>query len=171
MGGGVDAFNCPSADEPFHWKKRYGSGLPKEHGYEQDEYRLYWNSGFCYGYNDWGVHEFTDPHLGLGGHVGHPIHGEVRMTRVKVPGDMIAICDSKADYVWDTAVDPNDFEDNEWPSKRHFGHSEVVFCDGHVERITQAKLIEASQSARRRWNNDHQAHPEYWIGQEPEPDG
>ena len=166
-GGGMGAFNCPSADEAYLWRKQYGSGQPAEHGYEADEVRLTWQSGFTYGYNDWGVREFTDPHLGLGGHCGHSVHGEVRLSRVVLPSDMIALADSKADRVWDTAIDPNDFEDNEWPSKRHFGHSQVAFCDGHVEFISQAKLIEPSHWARRRWNNDHKSHKEFWIDQDP----
>jgi len=169
MGRGVGAFNCPSADEAYYWKKQYGSGQPAEYGYEADEVRLTSQSGFTYGYNDWGVHEFTNPHLGLGGHCGHPVHGEVKVGRVKVPSDMIALADSKADRVWDTAIDPNDFEDAEWPSKRHFGHSQVGFCDGHVEFLLQAELIEASRGARRRWNNDHKPHEEHWIGQDPDP--
>jgi prepilin-type processing-associated H-X9-DG protein len=48
------------------------------------------------------------------------------------------------------------------PSNRHSGGANMVFCDGHVEYAKQERWIEASDGARRRWNNDHKPHPETW---------
>jgi prepilin-type N-terminal cleavage/methylation domain-containing protein len=38
----------------------------------------------------------------------------------------------------------------------------VLFTDGHVQQITRKKLYEATDEARRRFNNDHEGHPETW---------
>ncbi|MCG3128034.1 MAG: hypothetical protein CHACPFDD_02907 [Phycisphaerae bacterium] len=167
----VNIFGCPSVDKAFHWQPQYGSmgaSLARQaakYGYYPGEIPLRSNSGFSYGYNDWGVREFVDPHLGLGGHVddgGCQHCGEVADKRVAVPADMIAIADSQSDYNWDTAIDPADFNDWEWPSKRHLGGAEFLFADGHVERFLQKLIIEPTEWTRRRWNNDHQPHREYW---------
>lgn len=44
----------------------------------------------------------------------------------------------------------------------HTGRANVVFCDGHVEQAKGEKWVEPTEQARRRWNNDHQPHPETW---------
>ena len=44
----------------------------------------------------------------------------------------------------------------------HSRGANVAFCDGHVEYAKQRKWIEESDTARRRWNNDHEPHPETW---------
>ncbi|MBU0640050.1 MAG: type II secretion system GspH family protein [Planctomycetes bacterium] len=165
-GGQRDVFWCPAAELEFRWTFVEGGGpRSRRYGYDPGEAPVRNTSGFSYGYNDWGVREFTDPHLGLGGHVDDPNCdwcGELREEKVKVPSDMIAIADSKADYNWDTAIDPADSIDYEWPSKRHFGGTEVLFCDGHADWIEQRTLIEPIEWSRRRWNNDHLPHEEYW---------
>jgi prepilin-type processing-associated H-X9-DG protein len=38
----------------------------------------------------------------------------------------------------------------------------VAFCDGHVEYDKTAIWIKPIESARMRWNNDDQPHPETW---------
>ncbi len=43
---------------------------------------------------------------------------------------------------------------------RHGGMYNVGFCDGHVEGIDRTKLFEKSDTALRRWNNDHEPHAE-----------
>jgi prepilin-type processing-associated H-X9-DG protein len=100
--------------------------------------------------------------LGLGGHIGHPDFGEVKDIRVRFPSEMVAIADSKSDLNWDTALDPSDAADAEYPSKRHFDGANVVFADGHARLEFQRNLTEASDQARRRWNNDGLPHREYW---------
>jgi len=46
---------------------------------------------------------------------------------------------------------------------RHGGAFNVGFCDGHAETIKSAKLIEKSDQALRRWNNDNAPHRELVI--------
>jgi prepilin-type processing-associated H-X9-DG protein len=47
--------------------------------------------------------------------------------------------------------------------KRHNASANYHFCDCHVENIKLDKPYEKSDTARRRWNNDHQPHPETWA--------
>jgi prepilin-type N-terminal cleavage/methylation domain-containing protein/prepilin-type processing-associated H-X9-DG protein len=47
--------------------------------------------------------------------------------------------------------------------KRHNGHYNVVFCDGHVEGIPRDKLFEPVDTALERWNNDHEPHADLMI--------
>lgn len=171
MGHEMRVFHCPEVEEEFRWRVAYGEIDPAQrakleaYGYLPGEQPLTWTSGFCYGYNDWGVREFTRPHLGLGGHVdqaGQREWGELRANRVFLPADMIAIADSKADFSWDTAIDPSDGDDFEWPSRRHFEGAEVLFCDGHATWFSQKALVEREETARRRWNNDHEPHRDEW---------
>jgi prepilin-type N-terminal cleavage/methylation domain-containing protein/prepilin-type processing-associated H-X9-DG protein len=44
---------------------------------------------------------------------------------------------------------------NQW---RQNNSQNIVFCDGHVEGIKEDKLHEQTDTALRRWNNDHQPH-------------
>jgi len=46
----------------------------------------------------------------------------------------------------------------------HPGGYNLVFCDGHIEIMKYARMIEASDDARARWNYDHQPHRETWNG-------
>ncbi len=47
--------------------------------------------------------------------------------------------------------------------QRHRGRFEVVFCDGHAERIRHRDLFLESDSALRRWNNDHEPHEDLLV--------
>jgi hypothetical protein len=46
--------------------------------------------------------------------------------------------------------------------ERHDGHHNVEFCDGHIEYLKVEQLCAPTEAARKRWNNDHQPHPELW---------
>lgn len=165
LGGITEPFWCPTNIKEAQWEKQWGftSRAFERFGYEEGETpRSAWRGVFSYGYNDWGVREFTDPHLGLGGWAEHPVHGEVREARIVNPAEMIAIADSKTDGNWDSAIDPADYTDGEWPSPRHGGGANTLFADGHVVRVDQPGLVEATPEARRRWNNDFEPHPEFW---------
>ena len=165
LGDITEPFWCPVNTKDAQWDIRWGYSQDRfePYGYLPGEYpRSAQRDLFSYGYNDWGVREFTNPHLGLGGWVDHPVHGEVREARVVQPADMIAIADSKTDGNWDSAIDPADTLDGEWPSPRHAEGANTLFGDGHVVREVQRDLVEASVQARRRWNNDFEAHDEYW---------
>lgn len=166
-----DLFWCPSNEAFTRWVPQFGNVNEnvgrrlRAYGYQQNELPLTNTSWFSYGYNDWGVREFTTPHVGLGGHLdqaGQEAWAEVKDNTVRVPAEMIAIADSRSDRWWDTAIDPADATDEEWPSRRHNGGSEVLFCDGHVIWQSQDRLVEATEWSRRRWNNDNQPHKEWW---------
>lgn len=168
----IEIYWCPAAEDEYHWKVEHDqpskSAKRQLYGYEPNENAITEYTGFSYGINDWGVEEFTDPQLGLGGHVDDPCNPEsheLPEARVKMPADMIALADSTGDLTWDTAIDPSDDPTSpelEIPSKRHRGSSEVLFCDGHVEPIKQELLIAPEEGARRRWNNDHMPHEDLW---------
>jgi prepilin-type processing-associated H-X9-DG protein len=169
-------FWCPAADDATYWKVVLGiPRLPlnvRGYGYQPTEKPLQtgWQSElFCYGYNSWGVNEVQNPdtglNLGLGAHVDDweiPWAWKVRRRDIVCPAEMIAIADSQADGNWDTAIDPDHRDPTEWPSERHFGGAMLLFCDGHVNWEEQSKLVEPEDWARRRWNNDHEAHRELW---------
>jgi prepilin-type processing-associated H-X9-DG protein len=52
-----------------------------------------------------------------------------------------------------------------WPGRSHNGRANMLFADGHVESARQTNWVAATETARRRWNNDHEPHPETWEGQ------
>ncbi|MGD8452784.1 MAG: prepilin-type N-terminal cleavage/methylation domain-containing protein [Phycisphaerae bacterium] len=169
-------FWCPAADNKSHWKVVMGAELVPRYvlgyGYQLGEKPL--RSGdngdlFCYGYNSWGVAEVINPVtgvcLGLGANVDDPNWPEawsVRVEHIVQPSDMIALADSQADGVWDSAIDPENWQDHEWPSARHYGGAEVMFCDGHATYMKQKALVEPVEWMRRRWNNDYLPHKDVW---------
>ncbi len=144
--GESDVFRCPTNKAAIDWKGERMNG---------DEF-------FSYGYNGWGVRDFTNPHLGLGGHTGHPLYGELHESRLKRPDDMIAIGDSFSDGFWDAWLTPQSNFPASWPSKRHYEGSQILFCDLSIEHATQKELVVRTDSAMMRWNNDHKPHPEHW---------
>ncbi len=177
-------FNCPSAAREFHWRVEFdlsaNSNSPMPFGYEPGEKALTNTSGFSYGYNDWGVKAFTNPQLGLGGWVGHKSFGEIPESRIAFPSQMVAIADSRSNFWWDTALDPTDGPNDEWPSDRHAkftprgpsdenatqrgpsGGSNVLWADGHANFRTRASLVEPTSAMRAKWNNDFRPHADLW---------
>jgi prepilin-type processing-associated H-X9-DG protein len=111
--------------------------------------------------------EFMALRLGLG--IGSPLR-EVGEESIRCPSDMIAFGDG---YTGAIDFSPFDFDPTQWkdafrvpvsllPSPRHLGGANILFCDGHVESQKQARWIEATDTARARWNNDHEPHRETW---------
>jgi prepilin-type processing-associated H-X9-DG protein len=96
----------------------------------------------------------------------------VSVSEVRVPSEMILLGDSGTDTLWDMAINPSELPSekntaettvNSWlPSKRHKGGANMLFSDGHIEYATQERWTEKTDPARRRWNNDHEPHPESW---------
>jgi len=85
----------------------------------------------------------------------------VRESALRAPAEMIAIGDAHDElfgnitpYVRDR-IPPG-------LSEIHGGGANIVFCDGHVEHRKRVRWTEASEAVRRRWNNDHEPHPETW---------
>jgi len=91
----------------------------------------------------------------------------VREGAVRSPADMIAYGDA---FTGAWSLSPNGTNRWSWtfpglasvPSSRHRGQGNLLFCDGHVESGKPAQWIEATDRARRRWNRDHEPHPETW---------
>lgn len=49
-----------------------------------------------------------------------------------------------------------------WPGRSHGGRGSLVFVDGHVETARSEAWVVATDTARRRWNADHEPHPGTW---------
>lgn len=82
--------------------------------------------------------------------------------RVQVPSDMIAIGDSSMPGF--PIIHP-DFRVPVVMAKPYAPHGQTfnnVLCDGHVEGSKRQKLFQPTAESRRRWNNDHEPHPEAW---------
>jgi prepilin-type processing-associated H-X9-DG protein len=80
--------------------------------------------------------------------------------RVVAPSDMIAIADSMPQpgylqyYSFLLSI-------SSIPSKeRHNGGANILFTDGHAASERNSRLTEDTEANRRRWNLDHQPHPE-----------
>jgi prepilin-type processing-associated H-X9-DG protein len=101
--------------------------------------------------------------LGLGSIVplGQP-NLALRENQVAVPADMIALGDST---IPGFAIVHPEFRVPIFMSKPYAPHGSGfnnIFCDGHVENSLREKLFQRTDSSRRRWNRDHEAHPENW---------
>jgi len=88
---------------------------------------------------------------------------EINPAAVIVPANMIAFGD---DRQWlDDEISPFPVSDGRWYpplGDRHRQGANGVFCDAHVEYQKAKVWFAASDEARRRWNLDHQPHPESW---------
>ncbi|MBX3747702.1 MAG: prepilin-type N-terminal cleavage/methylation domain-containing protein [Verrucomicrobiae bacterium] len=117
---------------------------------------------YGYGYNGLGTvwrPPVVTP-LGLGPAV--TVDGRLQSvadSAVKAPSGMLAIADAVGnlfDYV-------NPYPDNKAAlGQPHNAGANAVFVDGHVEYRKFRRWTEASDAARRIWNNDHEPHPETW---------
>jgi prepilin-type N-terminal cleavage/methylation domain-containing protein/prepilin-type processing-associated H-X9-DG protein len=131
-----------------------------------------------YAYNASGTARFQDPvNLGLGGYKeGHMVRPTPE-SRVRAPSNMIAIGDVSPG---DTMELPPGFPLRRvfggsgrfdvcstnrmlWPGSPHGGAANLLFVDGHVESGRQTNWVAATDTARRRWNNDGEPHPETWA--------
>jgi prepilin-type processing-associated H-X9-DG protein len=59
--------------------------------------------------------------------------------------------------------DMGDWFESWGPSIRHLNGANILFCDGHVEYGRVRKWVEHRDDVMRRWNRDHQPHPESWM--------
>jgi prepilin-type N-terminal cleavage/methylation domain-containing protein/prepilin-type processing-associated H-X9-DG protein len=145
-----DVFSCPSNKLAPKWTNSLSGPNPS------------------YGYNMAGTGRYlvTSPSLGLDGSSARSTSTYLAENQLKFPADMIAM----ADYQPTTGGGgDNDADDQgpvnllaELPPPRHNFGDNVVFCDGHVEFAKQAVWLQKTVTARQRWNNDHQPHPETW---------
>jgi len=122
-------------------------------------------AGISYGYNGFGVGSANatrwTANLGLGHQVNRGQTLPVVMeNNVATPADMIAIADSMPQPGYPD-IYPFLLSLNSVPSpERHNGGSNVAFADGHAVTMRNEKLVENSDSNRRRWNVDHEPHLE-----------
>lgn len=141
-GNGMNLFRCPERSEEFEWRAENPSGPyfatanEEQYGYKPGETLLMWDGGkFSYGINDWGSYDKNvpakpAPGMGLGGDMRGPAD-YVKPSRVRVPADVIAISESKADGKFDFNIDP--YDPVEFPEAVHKnGTANVLYCDGHV---------------------------------------
>jgi prepilin-type N-terminal cleavage/methylation domain-containing protein/prepilin-type processing-associated H-X9-DG protein len=139
-----------------------------------------------YGYNERGVRigftDYFDPETGkhtlfppgnFG--LGPRVHANTRPTtpeaQVKVPGDMLAIGESRFFSVSANhdlggipgmlcgALHRKLFR---FEPARHGKTYNQVFCDGHVTGMDPWVLFNPTNTARM-WNYDHEPHPELWV--------
>jgi prepilin-type N-terminal cleavage/methylation domain-containing protein/prepilin-type processing-associated H-X9-DG protein len=129
-----------------------------------------------YGYNEGGTADHGS--LGLGGRASAgpfaSILAAVPEFQVIVPCDMVAVGDYPALRIAQDGdvfpslkgnkdvVDQSNEDDGDHLAGRHNRGANVVFCDAHVEYAKLVKWNEAADHARRRWNRDHNPHPEAW---------
>jgi prepilin-type processing-associated H-X9-DG protein/prepilin-type N-terminal cleavage/methylation domain-containing protein len=121
------------------------------------------------GWKQWPSYALNGFGSGLGAGLGIAEGGcAVREADIVCPSDMIFWADSPDTTVipWPMiptcgSDDGNGFES--WgPSRRHQGGANVLFVDGHVEYGKYRDWVGHSDEVMRRWNRDHQPHPETW---------
>jgi prepilin-type N-terminal cleavage/methylation domain-containing protein/prepilin-type processing-associated H-X9-DG protein len=178
MGKNRKAFFCPSALPQSAWDTNQNSTLKTVLGEDGkiDPYGIATGandnqgSRFSLGYNDWGLS--MPLQLGLGGDVDRPGYQPVRDTQVRSPVNMIAVGDCRSDapagtIKFNANLDPqvsnmeNPQQHTQCPCNRHNYHTDLLFCDGHVESPLRNEVIDPNNSYwRARWNNDNNPHPE-----------
>lgn len=185
MGNNRKVFGCPSAPMESWWDTNVNHSFG---GANENNVYDFWtvkqSSRFSFGYNDWGLNNDNSknnapPDLGLGGDIDS---GKVvRDTTVISPSQMILVADSRAilNGKFEADVDPTDIpgggqsiNGGQEPSNRHNYMTDIVFCDGHAEKVQRNDkapgnpspmfLIDPTQNNpwRSKWNNDNQPHNE-----------
>lgn len=171
MGDNRQAFRCPAALAEASWDTNINKTLGAT-GFDgkRDPYGISEKTRFSYGINDWGLNLQARPQLGLGGDIdGGFSQGPVKESMVVSPTSMIGFGDVRAlknpaGISYNANMDPtaNSPDHTEWPSSRHSGRADLLFCDGHVESPKRGDVIDPKLDNpwRNRWNNDNQPHNE-----------
>jgi prepilin-type processing-associated H-X9-DG protein len=84
----------------------------------------------------------------------------IKESEVVAPADMVAFVHVVTRKDW--GGPPYDGLEPYYPHQDAVGAS---FCDGHVERIARRDFQRAQGASNdfwRRWNRDHEPHPEVW---------
>jgi prepilin-type N-terminal cleavage/methylation domain-containing protein len=177
MGNNRKAFWCPAALPESAWDTNVNftlGGAGPDGVF--DRFGISDRTRFSYGINDWGLGQaalanLSLPQLGLGGDInGGFYHGPVKESDVVAPAQMIMVGDVPAlknpsDISFNGNMDPTDLTPghSQWPSNRHDYHTDLVFCDGHVETPIRNNVINSQPTNpwRNRWNNDNKPHTEF----------
>ena len=172
LNGERGSFLCPARDpDRFTWTDELVAGNVAadrgmtKYGYDLGERMLnLTRTPFSYGYNG-GVTDGRRPPLSLSGDVTPDASWadrELRVTRVRVPSEMIAIADGQGDGEGDPWILMGR-EGGARVGTVHRGGANVLFCDGHVEwyRFEDITLPpNPTEDENRRvlplWRNDHQ---------------
>ena len=126
-----------------------------------------------YAMNASGTAPFTDPlNLGIGGYSAGASWKvtPTRESQVRNPADLVAVGDigpepSMGEMFYTAGhFDLGSTNTWLWPGTSHGGSANLLFCDSHVESGRQTSWVAATNTARRRWNNDGEPHPETWEG-------
>jgi len=144
-------FLCPS-----HRPRHNGTNVPVRT--PEGEPRV-----FGYGYNNGcGLNM-----MGLGGYDDGRLFGPlppVPESSVVAPADLIAFADGREEMElmsWDYCLDGG--LKMFWPGPRHEGGPNILWCDGHVDFNRLTNVVRRTETARRRWNRDHEPHREDWL--------
>ncbi len=91
------------------------------------------------------------------------IYAPITPARIRSPANMIAMGDSM--YAPVNTVQTFSYllavgDGSRLSPDRHNGGANIAFADGHAESILNSRLVADTDTARRRWNNDNQPHPE-----------
>jgi len=121
---------------------------------------LRWTGMFnpSYSYNAWGTDGTDLLLLGL----DREDMRTMPECRIWAPADMIAIGDTPTNSWTGIIIGATNCYDQILDNRHNLG-ANVVFCDAHVEYGKQTNWMRATNTARMRWNNDHQPHPETWF--------
>jgi prepilin-type processing-associated H-X9-DG protein len=97
----------------------------------------------------------------MGGDVdGQFARRPLKDTAVVAPSMMIAFGCARAQksaYSWEASLDPT--QEDQWPSSRHAGRTDLLFADGHHEHPLRKDVINPKNLVwRARWNNDNDPH-------------
>ena len=147
-----DLFLCPAAAQPNQWTNSLAQ--PSR------------NPG--YGYNMAGTGRYPgNTMLGLDGASDRSgsLGRGLAESKVKVPADMLAAADCKPM----SGGEDNDIDDYfrvnllAELTPRHNQGENGVFCDDHVEFARHTVWVSKTDTARQRWNNDHEPHAESWM--------
>ena len=167
----TEIFKCPAAPAGAQWISTFGSGLPAQYGYLQNEVRLRAGSTnfMSYGLNVWGSLAGQTPNQGLGVYEGDPATGYTKPSSVRKPVEMIALGDSNWDLKRNGDRDWSGFiglyAERQWPLDIHSQRVSVSFCDGHAVSVKRKQIVaplntgmSIQQEIARLWNIDNTPH-------------
>jgi prepilin-type N-terminal cleavage/methylation domain-containing protein len=172
-----NVYFCPAAMADAAWDPTINTTIVTrlDENNKIDKYAISSGDGtemgtrFSYGYNDWGLREYSPglPGLGMGGDVGTPATTD---STIVSPSEMIAIGEVRTDVSmieFGANIDPqvsnqqNPVQHNQCPCNRHNYHTDLNFADGHAESPLRSDVIDPNNGNWRiRWCNDNQPHNE-----------
>jgi prepilin-type N-terminal cleavage/methylation domain-containing protein/prepilin-type processing-associated H-X9-DG protein len=143
-------FDCPAGNPTNNWP------IAMPHSYWMFPHNK------SYGYNAFRPVAMFSRNFGLDPGVVSANAPPLRESGVLVPCDMAAM----ADY---NQTPDDDGDGDIWPvdlltalnGSRHNRGANVVLCDAHVEYAKTNRWTARTDTARRRWNSDHQSHPPF----------